>query len=94
MVVHPFNPSTQEAQRGRGLRVWGQPGLQSEFRDSQGSIAQRNRLKKTKQNKTKQLYSLSNYLLNNHICVHRLALGQLVRESSDCALCGDCKDLV
>jgi hypothetical protein len=33
-VVHAFNPSTQEAEAGRG--VPGQPGLQSEFQDSQG----------------------------------------------------------
>ena len=31
MVTHDFNPSTQEAEAGRG-----QPGLQSEFQDSQG----------------------------------------------------------
>jgi hypothetical protein len=31
VVAHIFNPSTQEAEAGRG-----QPGLQSEFQDSQG----------------------------------------------------------
>jgi hypothetical protein len=33
VVAHAFNPSTQEAKAGR---VRGQPGLQSEFQDSQG----------------------------------------------------------
>jgi hypothetical protein len=33
MVVHAFNPSTQEEEAG-GFQ--GQPGLQSEFQDSQG----------------------------------------------------------
>jgi hypothetical protein len=36
-VVHAFNPSTWEAEAGRFLSsVRGQPGLQSEFQDSQG----------------------------------------------------------
>jgi hypothetical protein len=47
-VVHTFNPSTWEAEAG-------QPGLQSEFQDSQGytekPCLEKN---KTKQNKTKQ----------------------------------------
>jgi hypothetical protein len=33
VVAHAFNPSTREAEAG-GFR--GQPGLQSEFQDSQG----------------------------------------------------------
>jgi hypothetical protein len=37
MVVHTFNPSTKEAQAGRFLWVQDQPGLQSEFQDSQDS---------------------------------------------------------
>jgi hypothetical protein len=54
VVVHAFNPSTQEAETG-------QPGLQSEFQDSQGytekpCLEKQNKTKqnKTKQNKTKQ----------------------------------------
>jgi hypothetical protein len=39
MVVHAFNPSTQEAKTGESLWIWGQPGLQSEFQDSQGYTA-------------------------------------------------------
>jgi hypothetical protein len=35
MVAHTFNPSTWEAEAG-GFFVRGQPGLQSEFQDSQG----------------------------------------------------------
>ena len=38
VVVHTFNPSTQEAEAGGSLGVRGQPGLQSEFQDSQGYI--------------------------------------------------------
>ena len=34
-MVHIFNPSTWEAETGGSLWVWGQPGLQSEFQDSQ-----------------------------------------------------------
>ena len=37
MVVPPaFNPSTLEAEEDGSLRVQGQPGLQSEFQNSQG----------------------------------------------------------
>jgi hypothetical protein len=35
VVAHTFNPSTQEAEAG-GFLSPGQPGLQSEFQDSQG----------------------------------------------------------
>jgi hypothetical protein len=35
MVAHTFNPSTREAEEG-DFWVQGQPGLQSEFQDSQG----------------------------------------------------------
>ena len=33
-----FNPSSQEAEAGRSLWVWGHPGLHSVFQDSQGSV--------------------------------------------------------
>ena len=36
VVAHTFSASAQEAEAGRSLWVWGQPGLQSEFQDSQG----------------------------------------------------------
>jgi hypothetical protein len=54
MVAHTFNPSTQEAEAGRFLSST-QPGLQSEFQDSQ-DYTEKPCLKqnKTKQNKTKQ----------------------------------------
>jgi hypothetical protein len=37
-MAHAFNPSTWNAKAGGSLRVRGQPGLQSEFQDSQGYI--------------------------------------------------------
>jgi hypothetical protein len=50
VVVHVFNPSTWEAEAGVG----GQPGLQSEFQDSQG-YTEKPCLKKPKtNNKNKQ----------------------------------------
>jgi hypothetical protein len=36
VVMHAFNPSTREAEAGGFLSFSGQPGLQSEFQDSQG----------------------------------------------------------
>jgi hypothetical protein len=50
VVEHAFNPSTWEAETGRFLSS-SQPGLQSEFQDSQG-YTEKPCLKK--QNKTKQ----------------------------------------
>ena len=38
MVVHTFNRSTWEAEADRSLRVQDQPGLQSEFQDSQRKL--------------------------------------------------------
>jgi hypothetical protein len=35
VVVHTFNPSTKEAEASEFLWVWGQPGLESGFQDSQ-----------------------------------------------------------
>ena len=46
MVVHAFNPSTQEAEAG-------QPGLQSEFQDSQ-SYTEKPCLEKTNKQTNKQ----------------------------------------
>jgi hypothetical protein len=53
VVAHAFNPSTWEAEAGRFLSSR-QPGLQSEFQDSQG-YTEKPCLEKpeTKQNKTK-----------------------------------------
>jgi hypothetical protein len=36
VVAHTFNPSTWEAEAGRFVSSKGQPGLQTEFQDSQG----------------------------------------------------------
>jgi hypothetical protein len=37
MGAHTFDSSIQEAEAGRSLWVWGQPGLHSEFQVSQGN---------------------------------------------------------
>jgi hypothetical protein len=49
MVVHAFNPSTWEAEAGRLLSS-GQPGIQSEFQNSQG-YTEKPCLKKKKKEK-------------------------------------------
>jgi hypothetical protein len=72
-VAHAFNPSTREAeaegQRGRGAEreaerqrqvdfwVRGQPGLQSEFQDSQG-YTEKPCLEKQKKQKQKNSYTI------------------------------------
>jgi hypothetical protein len=38
VVAHAFNPSTRESEAGGFMSSRGQPGLQSEFQDSQGYI--------------------------------------------------------
>jgi hypothetical protein len=50
VVAHAFDPSTREAEAGGFLS---QPGLQSDFQDSQG-YTEKPCLKKTKQNKKKK----------------------------------------
>ena len=43
MAVYTFNPSTQEAEAGESLWVWGQPSLQGRFQ-----VIERNKNKETK----------------------------------------------
>jgi hypothetical protein len=52
VVAHTFNPSTREAEAG-GVR--GQPGLQSEFQDSQG-YTEKPCLEKTKKKKKTKIH--------------------------------------
>jgi hypothetical protein len=52
VVAHAFNPSTRKAEAG-GFLSSRQPGLQSEFQESQGYI-EKPCLEKQKQNKTKR----------------------------------------
>jgi len=52
VVAHTFNPSTWEAEAG-GFLSWGQPGLQSEFQDSQG-CTEKPCLEKPKKKKKKK----------------------------------------
>ena len=57
MVTHTFNPSTWEAETEVNFWVWGQPGPQSEFQDSQGDtekLCLEKPKNQTKQNKNKQ----------------------------------------
>ena len=53
VVVHIFNPSTQETEAGGSLWVQGQPGLQSELLDSQG-YAEKSCPRKQKQKQKKK----------------------------------------
>ena len=53
MVGHTFNFSTHDADAGRSLWVQGQPGLNSEFQDSQGYGERLCLKEKQKQNKAK-----------------------------------------
>jgi hypothetical protein len=50
VVAHTFNPSTQEAEAGGSLWVWGQPDLYSEFQGSQ-SYSEKPWLKNKQANK-------------------------------------------
>jgi hypothetical protein len=52
MVVHAFNPSAREAEAGRSLWIWAQPGLQSEFQANL-DYTEKACLDKTKPNQTK-----------------------------------------
>jgi hypothetical protein len=73
VVAHTFSPSTWEAKAGRFLSS-SQPGLQSEFQDSQG-YTEKPSLEKTKQNKTKQNKTKQNKqkkMLNHHPCISRI----------------------
>ena len=49
--AHAFNRSTWEAEAGWSLWVWGQPGLHSEFQDSQSYLGDPVLINKTKQKK-------------------------------------------
>jgi hypothetical protein len=55
VVVHTFNPSTQEAEVDESLLVPGQPGLQSKFQDSQGCYTEKPYLKQTNKQTNKQV---------------------------------------
>jgi hypothetical protein len=59
VVAHTFNPSTWEAEAG-GFLVQVQPGLQSEFQDSQG-YTEKHCLEK--QNKQTNKQTVFNYIL-------------------------------
>jgi hypothetical protein len=56
VVVHAFNP-TLGRQRQADFWVWGQPGLQSEFQDSQG-YTEKPFFKKQTNKQTKIFYGL------------------------------------
>jgi hypothetical protein len=53
-VMQAFNPSTWEAEAGGFLSSRGQPGLQSEFQDSQGDTEKPCLKKQTNKQKKKQ----------------------------------------
>ena len=56
-MVHTFNPDTQQAEAGGSMWVQGQPGLQSEFQDSQDCYTEKPSLKKQKQKQDDFTYS-------------------------------------
>ena len=53
LVVHTFNPCPWEAEAGRPLLVGGQPGLQSDFQDSDSYIVRPCLVKTNKNYKSK-----------------------------------------
>lgn len=53
-VAHAFDPNTQEAKEGSSVLVRGQPGLQSEFQDSQGYIVKPCVVKKRERERKKE----------------------------------------
>jgi hypothetical protein len=74
VVVHAFNPSTWE-ERQADFWVWGQPGLQSEFQDSQG-YTEKPCLKKKHKQTNKKISLLSNQ--NRNATLSPLTFCQLV----------------
>jgi hypothetical protein len=62
MVVHTLNSSTQEEGEGGSLRIWGQPGLHSEFQDSQSYIIKTSCLR----NQTQPTSQPTNQPTNKH----------------------------
>jgi hypothetical protein len=54
VVVHAFNPRTQEAEAGRFLSSGGQPGLQSEFQKEKKRKEKKRKEKKRKEKKRKE----------------------------------------
>jgi hypothetical protein len=71
VVAHAFNPSTREAD----FWVWGQPGLQSEFQDSQ-SYTEKPCLKQTNKQTNKNLYHKSNGQINWHMSISTFSWGR------------------
>jgi hypothetical protein len=63
VVAHTFNPSTWEAEVGENFWVRGQPGLQSEFQDSQ-DYTEKPCLEKTK-TKTKKADTVTQKLYSS-----------------------------
>lgn len=69
MVGHTFTPSTQEAETGGFLWVWGQPGQQSEFQHSQDYIEKPCFQKPNQNNKTQhQSCSIARLELRQFSC--------------------------
>ena len=73
MVVHIFSPKTQEADEGRSTWVQGQPGLQSEFQDSQDYTEETPSWKtKTKPNQTNNNNNKNKTQIQNYFIQFKL----------------------
>jgi hypothetical protein len=86
MVVLSFNPSTWETEAG-GFLSSGQPGLQSEFQDSQG-YTEKPCLEKQKQKQTNK--QTKSQIINNWDFG---VIGHIVTDSK-CPCIGCCKSIV
>ena len=56
VMAHTFNPGTQKAEEDGSLCIQGQPGLQSEFQDSQSPYTEKPYVKKKKKRRKEKRF--------------------------------------